>query len=1283
MARRRLPSLLLLLLIAALAAAWAPVWARRALEGRLGALFARPATVGNVGLRLFPLRVEVRDVRVAGAVAGAAPFLEVRRAVAQPSLLPAWRGLRLRQLRLSGLRVRVQAYESGGDDLPRLDLPGGSGEARIGRLLVEDAELLVDHRRVPLEMDLPSVHGALRADAGGALSGRFSFGAGTVRFAERPPLRLASEVQVSLRAGRLEVASARLQTEKTDLALRGALALSPSLRGEFTMAGPVDLAVLDQHVMDSGFGLRGHAEYAGRVRVDGSRLELDGRLEGRDGEFDGVPVPRYAGDVSWKEGRLQARGLDLEALQGSGRIDIDLPPAPGTVRLRAALRDMDAEGLGRLVFDLGEAGIGAGASGDVDLRWPRGHNRALTGTAELQFVARADGRTPLWGRFAWRAADGRQQVEEAELRTPAGRALLSGRIEPDRSVELAIDAESADLAAMDELLLRVRRALHTEAPRPAELGGTGGFRGHWRGTLEQPVFEGRFEGERLSYLGVDWGRAEWTGALTPSELRSHALVVRRGEGELSLEGMQRTGPYGEDDALRLDVRLRRWPASDLARALRLDLPLDALLSGEASLRGRRSRLDGELSLRSDEGSYAGVPYRDLSVRSLLGEGMARVREGWARLGGGSLRFHGSLSEDGVYDAAAQLEDVELSELAPSLSPAVRPGGRVSGALLVQGPLERPRLQARLRARRLFLGDEGIGALEASFNGGGDGRIQVQATCRSARVDLQAMGEVGAAAPHPATLRISARETSLDPFLRARRPELPAGVPLVATGEVELSGPLQRPRELDVRARVSDLQLLVPDYPVKTLAPLAVRFAEGRLELGRLHLGGEGTDLVVSGSVPVLDAGPLAVEARGSADLRMLSLLNQELRGRGTARLAMSVAGARQSPRLEGSMEVRDGALRVRRFPHGIEELQGTVRFTHEGAQLEGGQGQVGGAPVRLRGQAAWARGAAVSFDVQAAGEGIAVRYPEGLRSLVDADLRLFGDQKAQWLTGQVNVRQAVWSQRYDVASELLAERHRLEAAPVLEGGLRYDVKVSAPGTLKVDNNLATLQARADLALQGTYTAPVVLGRAEVDRGRVYFQGNTYLIRRGSIDFANPRRTDPLFDIEAETRIHSYRITLRVNGTLERVYPTLASDPYLSQVAILGLLAGADEGTVASLDTRRDEAHTRLAVTGAATLAAGRISEEMGLERGAQRLFGLSRFSIDPSAVRGDVTNPTARLTVGKRLTPEMTILYSTDLRGTEERLVSMEYTVSERVSLLLTRAEPGGFGFDLRLRQSR
>src|SRR5262249_27671117 len=354
-----------------------------------------------------------------------------------------------------------------------------------------------------------------------------------------------------------------------------------------------------------------------------------------------------------------------------------------------------------------------------------------------------------------------------------------------------------------------------------------------------------------------------------------------------------------------------------------------------------------------------------------------------------------------------------------------------------------------------------------------------------------------------------------------------------------------------------------------------------------------------------------------------------------------------------------------------------------GAHFAGVTGTVGGGPVELEGQAVYEKARLTSFDVHATGHGLSLRYPEGLRSVVDADLRLFGEVSRPWLTGSVHVRQAPWTRRYDVATELLAEGRPPEESTSLGGGLRYDVKVSAPGTLRVDNNLASLQARADLNLQGTYDAPVILGHAEVDRGRVYFQGNTYVIRRGTIDFTNPRKVDPLFDIEAEARVQAYRITLKVNGTLERVFPPLSPAPPLAEYQILAVLAGAPPEEQNLIDpAQRELAQRKLAAAGAATLFTGRLSEELGLEKGASHL-GLSRFSIDPAVARGDVARPTARVTLGKRVTPDLNVVYSVDLTGTEDQIVTVEYTLSDRFSIILSRAETTGYGFDVRVRQSR
>jgi translocation and assembly module TamB len=1295
--RRRVLAVVALIGLGAYALHSVPLWSRSLLARGLTSFFDRPTTVERVRYTLWPFAIEVRGIRVAGATPQDEPFLEIPRLVAVPALRPLWdRRAVFSRLRIERPVLRIRAFAQGGDDIPRLRRKSGGAplEVSIGLLVIERGEVVLDHQRVPLHLTLPGFRGRLEEGSGRALAGSLAFGPGEVRFGDSAPLPLATELELEVAGTTIDVKSAHLRSEGTDLTYYGRLELAPQPQGDLFVSGPIDLGALDRHLIRSGFGMQGAGRFAGSVSLAGSRINLKGRLAGTAGMFDGVAVPRFDGEVAWDDGGVHLRGLDLAALDGSGRVNIEIPPGTGVTRLSARVEDMDAEGLLRAVFDTGAAGLGARATGDLDLEWPRGRLAALSGVMAVDLTATADGRTPVHGRFEWRAEDGVQWIEGADLRTPDTSLLLGGRIERDRRAALDVELASGDLASADELGVRIRRALGNADAQPLAVGGGGTFRGRWVGSLSDPVFEGRFTGDDVRYLGVSWGHAEWAGSSSAREVRAHSLVLRRAASELWLDGRLETGLPGEQDALDLTVRLTDWPAADLATALGWRAPVTGPLSGRVRLEGRRSAPVGEIAVTASAGRYAAVPFTDGEIRARLRGTSTEVTTGRARVGGGTVAFQGTLDAEGAYDGAVDATDVELSELFPDLAPEARWGGRVTGRALVSGPLARPRLDGHLASARLFLGDEGVGALEARVRGLGDGRVSVDATCRSARVDLSVSGDVGAVPPFTAALQVRMRETSIDPFVRVLQPRWPAVVGLVASGEARLTGPLGDPRALGATALLPDVQFLLPEYPVRSREPMRATLQGGTLTIDGLRLAGEGTDLEVGGSLALVgDDGPLALRLRGAADLRALSFLFRELRGRGAAQVAMTVEGTRRAPVLDGTLDVAGGAVRVRGFPHGIEDVKGRVRFTQQGADLEELTGTVGGGPVSATGRAAFAAGVLQSFDLEATGRDLSLRYPEGLRSRVDATLRFFGGPDQQWLTGDVDVKQALWTKRYDVASELLSEGRTFEENATLGGGLRYDLRVRAPGSLRIDNNLAALSARADLRLTGNRGAPVVLGRAEVDRGRVYFQGNTYVIRRGTIDFANPRKIDPLFDLEAETRISSFRITLKINGTLERVYPTLTSDPPLDAVGILSLLAGADPNTVLSFDAAsRSAAQTRLAATGAATLAAGRLSEEVGLERGAEKLLGLNRFSIDPGLNRYSVDpsaaaranlGTTARLTVGKRLTPDVNVLYSVDLGGSAERLISLEYTLSDRFSLLMTRAEPAGFGFDLRLRRSR
>ena len=101
-----------------------------------------------------------------------------------------------------------------------------------------------------------------------------------------------------------------------------------------------------------------------------------------------------------------------------------------------------------------------------------------------------------------------------------------------------------------------------------------------------------------------------------------------------------------------------------------------------------------------------------------------------------------------------------------------------------------------------------------------------------------------------------------------------------------------------------------------------------------------------------------------------------------------------------------------------------------------------------------------------------LRYPEGFRSVVDADLALRGRFDAPVLSGAVLVKSSVLSRRFEATGNFLEFAGRATPAAVATAPsdfpLRFDVRVVAPSTLRIDNNVARIVSSADLNLRGTY-----------------------------------------------------------------------------------------------------------------------------------------------------------------------------------------------------------------------
>ncbi|HWP99243.1 MAG TPA: translocation/assembly module TamB domain-containing protein, partial [Vicinamibacterales bacterium] len=265
------------------------------------------------------------------------------------------------------------------------------------------------------------------------------------------------------------------------------------------------------------------------------------------------------------------------------------------------------------------------------------------------------------------------------------------------------------------------------------------------------------------------------------------------------------------------------------------------------------------------------------------------------------------------------------------------------------------------------------------------------------------------------------------------------------------------------------------------------------------------------------------------------------------------------------------------------------------------------------------------------------------------------------------------------------------AAPAPPSGfpLRFDIRILAPSSLRVENNLARIVASAELTLQGTYDRPLLFGRADIERGELTFEGNRYLVTRGSIDFTNPARIEPFFDIEAETRVRvpgqTYRVTIAVTGTADRISGSVSSDPPLPTLEVVALILG--EGGADGIPELRaletgQEAQTLLRA-GAARLLATPLASPVG--RAVEQAFGVDTVQITPllAQLTPESPNPAARVTIGKRLSSRVYVTYSRAL-GTSrpDEIILIEYDQSDRVSWILSRNEDRTFAIDVRVRHT-
>ncbi|HEY6339149.1 MAG TPA: translocation/assembly module TamB domain-containing protein, partial [Candidatus Sulfotelmatobacter sp.] len=452
---------------------------------------------------------------------------------------------------------------------------------------------------------------------------------------------------------------------------------------------------------------------------------------------------------------------------------------------------------------------------------------------------------------------------------------------------------------------------------------------------------------------------------------------------------------------------------------------------------------------------------------------------------------------------------------------------------------------------------------------------------------------------------------------------------------------------------------------------------------QLHMIGEGTDLVGRGYVQFANPRTLDLALDGKVDLKLLNSVDADFTGSGLLSMNMNVGGTLSDPLPQGHLQSSNGSVVYAGLPSGVSEMNGSLIFTRDTLHIEKMTARTGGGSIDFKGDATHYHGQ-LSFDVTATGKEVRLRYPPGVSSTANAELRWAGTPAASTVTGQIMVTKLAVTPNFDFSSYLESSRRNAALAPANSRlyGVKLDVRVQTAPELQMKTAVARLSGDADLRLRGSVARPAVLGRADILEGDATFNGTKFRLERGDITFANPVAIEPQVNLEASTHVRNYDLDITVTGTPDRLAVNYRSEPPLPKSDIIALLAlGRTSQESEQLQQQsgqsvfNDEASALIINQAINSTVSSRI----------QKLFGVSRIKIDPQGLTTE-TNPTARgpqVTIEQQFANNLSLTYSTNVSQSNQQIIQGEYYFTRNVSAVGTRDQNGVVSFDVRVRRRK
>jgi hypothetical protein len=1298
-------------------------------------LIDRPMRIGRLSVLLWRGDFIVEDLYIEGLTPDSRPFLTAGRI----TLSVPWGALLSQRLvfdaiEMTDWRMYVEMHPDGQHNFIRVTTTDSGGNsnwtttlqyvrAHRGEFEVDDfgANWSTVARNLDVIVSRPNTE----------YIGQGKFSDGTVRIADFLPMSADLETTFKIDGSNILFDRIQVDSDGAKSVLSGVADVSRWPEMTYQIDSDIKFPLMREiFFSENQFTLDGDGKFIGSWHIYRGGRELKGMFSSQKLSVNKFHFEDMRGELLWLPDLLDITKASATIYSGgvdfSYRMDLLGESNPGFSKLKFDYAEVELLELTTTFLELQGLHLQGQASGYSDLIWPTGRFSDLNGEGIVQAsppagvrlmtrdipqttILEIENRLLQWGPFSSHrplepvAVGGELSYTlspewidlQGTIATPKTWVGFDGRTSYGTRSRIPFSVTSENWQDSDRLLAGVLTAfgLPTSA---IPVSGYGSFQGLMSKSFRQPRFEGEFIGEEMRAWDVLWGSLRGKVIIENNYADVRDVVIRSDDSVIYTDGRFSIGYPRRDGGEEIDarVRLERRSVSDLRQAFKIhEYAIEGKLSGEFHLYGAYEHPYGFGRMNIADGSAYGQSF-DSAISSMRFEGSG-VRLDSIDIRQGSGRGFGAayIGWDGIYSFNLAGQGLLLEDLSAVSDSPVPLTGIVEFKADGSGSFEEPSYDVSGSIRDIFAGDEGIGQLSAVI-AIRDQVLTLKIDAASGRLSVSGAGRIAMTAEMDADLSLSISDTSLDPYIRMFQPGLSPFTSIIGSGQVRVVGELANLEHLVVDTKVSQLDLEFFDYHVGNAAPIQVSLDERVVRISNMRLIGEDTELDIAGNIDLIDE-QMAVRVTGTANLGILQGFFRDVRGRGRTSLDATLDGQMFSPVIQGVMTVENGRLRHFAFPHGLEQINGVIPADSRGLSFDGITARLGGGEVSFSGRVEMDGYAPGAFDIGLSGKDMSLRFPEEMRSLVDADLNLTGTMATPTLSGSVFVKSAIYRSQFNASlfdfsvgggSKAVTSTASFESTIPL----RFDVRLLAPSTLRVENDFLRVVATADFQLSGTYSQPLLFGRGELERGEVLFEGRRYLVTRGTIDISNTTQIEPFFDIEAETRVRvpgqTYLVTLRAVGTPERFTPEFNADPPLPEADVIALLLGdvspgqnvefAQYNTVITPQQQLLRERATRVLTDVLSSEVGRVVEQT---------FGVDSFHITPSL--GDLyqqsssISPGARLTIGKRLSDRIYLTYSRSLATTtRDQIILLEYDQSDRLSWVLSQNEDDTYALEVRVR---